>query len=155
MPKYLSHTSMATLFGIGNAPFAPGTVATLAAGVPVFIAVGHLSWMAQTLVASLILVAGCVVSGNAERELGKADPSEVVIDELCGFLVGMIGHPVTLASILAGFAFFRLFDIWKPWPVGLLDKRLHGGLGIMLDDVAAGIYANIAGIIVLRLAGLW
>jgi len=155
MPRFLSLADAATLFGIGRTPFAPGTMATLMPGVPVFLVVGHFSWMSQVLVASLVLVAGCIASGRAERELGKADPSEVVIDELCGFLVGMVGHPVTFASVLTGFVFFRLFDIWKPWPLRLLDEKVHGGLGIMVDDVGAGIYANIAGIIVLKAAGLW
>lgn len=155
MGKYFTHTRAATLFGIGKAPFAPGTVATLVAGVPIFIAVGHLSWVFHALLAALVLAGGCIASETAEHALGKTDPSEVVIDELCGFLVGMIGHPMTFASIFAGFLFFRLFDIWKPWPLRQLEKKLHGGVGIMMDDVGAGIYANIAGVIVLKLAGLW
>ena len=145
----------ATLFGIGNAPVAPGTVATLAAGVPAFLAIGFLSWPLQALFAAVILIVGYRSSTEAELELGKVDPCEVVIDELCGFLIAMIGHPVTLGSILAGFILFRLFDIWKPWPLRLFQERMSGGLGIMMDDVGAGVYANIGGLIILKACGLW
>lgn len=135
------------------APAAPGTVATLAAGVPLFLAVGNSSWTFQILLAGIVTVIGCRVSTLAERELGRADAPEIVIDEVCGFLIAMIGHPVTFASILCGFALFRLFDIWKPWPLRLLQDRLDGGLGIMMDDVGAGIYANIGGVLILRMLG--
>ncbi|MCE5336404.1 MAG: phosphatidylglycerophosphatase A [Desulfobacteraceae bacterium] len=145
---------VATLLGIGWAPVAPGTVATIVAGVPCFLLVGHLSWPAQTAFALFVYALGWVATDAAERELGKSDPSEAVIDELCGFLVSMLGHPVTFPSILAGIVFFRLFDIWKPWPLRWLDRNIHGGFGAMLDDLGAGIYANVAGLIVLRLAGV-
>ena len=149
-----SHSSgyrLATVFGIGRVPFASGTVATLIAGVPCFLAVGSLSPPSQIYLALLLFALGVYVSDEAEREIGRTDPGEVVIDELCGYLVAMIGHPVTFPSILAGFFFFRLFDIWKPWPLRILESRLKGGLGIMADDVGAGIYANFAGLIVLRI----
>lgn len=145
---------VATVLGLGLAPWAPGTVATIFSGIPCFLLVGHLSWVWQTIFALLVFRIGWVTSDRVERELGRPDPREAVIDELCGYLVAMIGHPVTFASIAAGAFFFRLFDIWKPWPLRWLDKNVPGGFGIMLDDVGAGIYANIAGLIVLKLAGL-
>ena len=77
---------LATVFGLGKAPVAPGTVATLVAGVPCFIAAGRFSWQMQLAFSTVVFVIGWYVSGNTERELGRIDPGEVVIDELCGYL---------------------------------------------------------------------
>jgi phosphatidylglycerophosphatase A len=143
----------ATVLGLGKAPAAPGTVATLAGGVPCFLAVGHLSWVYQALLAAVIFAAGWRVSGRAEIELQKTDAPEIVIDELCGFIIAMVGHPVGFASVTAGFVLFRIFDIWKPWPLRLFQESLSGGLGVMMDDVGAGIYANIAGLVIMWAAG--
>lgn len=140
----------ATVFGLGNAPWAPGTVATLVAGVPCFIIAGHFSWQAQLFIALAVAGIGWYVSDKTEKELRRPDPGEVVIDEVCGFLVAMIGRPLSPASILAGFLLFRLFDIWKPWPIRMIEKMLPGGMGIMADDVLAGIYANVSGAILLH-----
>lgn len=153
--KYSFFFLAASVLGLGKARFAPGTAASLFAGVPCFLAVGYSSWVFQLYVAAFLFAFGCWVSGKWEQELGKTDPGEVVIDELCGFLIAMIGHPVSFASILAGFAFFRLFDIWKPWPLRDFQDKLGGGLAIMADDVGAGVYANILGIIVLSLLNAW
>ncbi len=143
----------ATVLGLGKAPAAPGTVATLVAGVPCFLAAGHLPWVFQALLAAVIFAVGCRVSGKAEIELQKTDAQQIVIDELCGFMIAMVGHPVGLASVTAGFVFFRIFDIWKPWPLRWFQEKLSGGLGVMMDDVGAGIYANLAGLVILRAAG--
>jgi phosphatidylglycerophosphatase A len=143
------HFRVATVLGMGKAPFAPGTVATFFAGIPCFLASGNFSLLFQLLVVIVVFVAGWYSSEKTERELKRTDPSEIVIDELCGFLVAMLGHPVSLASILTGFVFFRIFDIWKPWPLRAFEQKLGGGLAVMADDVGAGIYANIAGLIVL------
>lgn len=142
---------LAFLFGLGKAPAAPGTVATLIAGVPCFLAAGRFSWQMQLAFSAVVFMIGWYVSGNAQRELGRIDPGEVVIDELCGYLVAMTGHPVSFVSILSGFLLFRLFDIWKPWPIRSFERKLQGGAGIMLDDVLAGIYANVLGLILLKL----
>ena len=141
----------ASVFGLGKAPVAPGTVASLIAGVPCFLAAGRFSWQIQLAFSTVIFVIGWYVSGKTERELGRIDPSEVVIDELCGYLVAMTGHAVSFVSILTGFLLFRLFDIWKPWPIRSLERKLPGGAGIMVDDVLAGIYANVIGLIILKL----
>jgi phosphatidylglycerophosphatase A len=140
---------VASVLGLGKAPLASGTVASLVAGIPCFLAVGYFQSGFQLLVAGVVFAAGWYTSEKTELELRKTDPSEIVIDELCGFLIAMLGHPVTFASILTGFAFFRLFDIWKPWPLRALEQKLRGGLGVMMDDVGAGIYANVAGLVVL------
>ena len=142
---------LASVFGLGKAPVAPGTVASLIAGVPFFLAAGRYSWQMQLALASVVFVIGWYVSGKTERELGRIDPSEVVIDELCGYLVAMTGHAVSFVPILIGFLLFRLFDIWKPWPIRALERKLPGGAGIMADDVLAGIYANVIGLILLKL----
>ena len=89
-------------------------------------------------------------AGAAEKILDRGDPGVVVIDEIVGVLIALAAVPLHPVAALAGFALFRLFDIAKPFPVGWVDRHLHGGLGIMLDDVAAGLYA----LLVLHL-GLW
>jgi phosphatidylglycerophosphatase A len=145
------HCFAASIFGLGRSPVAPGSVATLVAGVPFFIAVGCFSWPVLLAIDAALFWAGWYVSGKAERQLGKTDPPEVVIDELCGYMVAMTGHPVSFASICCGFLLFRLFDIWKPWPIRYVEKNLRGGASIMLDDVLAGVCANILGFIFLKL----
>ena len=145
------HFRLASVFGLGKAPAAPGTVATLIAGVPCFLAVGHFSWQMQLAFSIVVFGIGWYVSGKTQGELGRTDPGEVVIDEVCGYLVAMTGHAVSFVSILSGFLLFRLFDIWKPWPIRSIEKKLAGGAGIMLDDVLAGIYANVLGFILLKL----
>ena len=149
--KSLLNFRLASLFGLGKAPVAPGTVATLIAGVPCFLAAGRFSWQMQLAFSTVVFVIGWYVSANTQSELGRIDPGEVVIDELCGYLVAMAGHPVSFVSILCGFLLFRLFDIWKPWPIRSVEKKLQGGAGIMLDDVLAGIYANVLALILLKL----
>lgn len=145
------YSRLASIFWLGKAPAAPGTVAALVAGVPCFLIVGRLSLEIQAALAFALFLAGAYLSREAERELGAKDPQEVVIDELCGYLVAMLGHPVSLLSITAGFLLFRAFDIWKPWPIRFVDEKMTGGIAVMLDDVLAGILANILGLIILKL----
>lgn len=145
---------LASVFGLGKAPAAPGTVATLIAGIPCFLAAGRLPWQMQLAFVCAVFLIGWYLSGKAERELARTDPGEVVIDELCGYLVAMTGHEVSFLSILTGFLLFRLFDIWKPWPIGPVERKLSGGAAIMADDVLAGIYANVLGLLILKLANL-
>jgi phosphatidylglycerophosphatase A len=145
---------LTSVFGLGKAPVAPGTVATLVAGIPCFLAVGHFPWQIQIAFACALFWIGCGLCEKTERELGRTDPGEVVIDELCGYLVAMAGHAVSFESILTGFLLFRLFDIWKPWPIHSVESKLTGGIAIMLDDVLAGIFANVLGLIVLKLVSL-
>jgi phosphatidylglycerophosphatase A len=98
----------------------------------------------------ILFVIGVFSAGAAEKIVDRGDPSLVVIDEIVGQLLALSLAPAHPAAALAGFALFRLFDILKPFPVGWVDTHLHGGLGIMLDDVVAGLYA----LAVLQL-GLW
>jgi len=142
---------LASVFLLGKAPVAPGTVTTLIAGVPCFLAAGRFPWQMQLFFAGALFWIGWYVSGKAERELCAIDPGEIVIDELCGYLVAMAGHAVSFSSVVTGVLLFRLFDIWKPWPIREVERQLTGGAAIMADDVLAGIYANVLGLIILKL----
>jgi phosphatidylglycerophosphatase A len=135
---------IASLGGIGRCPVAPGTAATLAAGLFALLVLSLFSQAVLIVAAEAAIVLGCIASDAAERELGVRDPGEIVIDELAGYLVALIGHPVVVKTAVLAFLFFRLYDIWKPWPLRLLQDRLEGGLAVMADDVGAGVYANLS-----------
>ena len=131
---------IATGFYSGYLPKAPGTWGSLV-GLLIFFLLHTLSLPYYlTVVAGLFLV-GTFAAGEAEKIMDHKDPGLVVIDEIVGMLITMIAVPVTPLTMALGFILFRIFDIAKPFPVGLIDQRFHGGLGIMLDDVMAGIYS--------------
>lgn len=127
-------------FGAGLAPLAPGTVATLAA-IPIYFIMVSLSWPVYAAVILAMAILGIGVCGYAARRMGVHDHPSIVWDEIVGFLITMWGAPIGLTWVLLGFVLFRLFDILKPWPIALADRRVHGGLGIMLDDLLAGVFA--------------
>lgn len=127
-------------FGSGLAPKAPGTFGTLAA-IPVFLIAMQLPSLYFLLLTLFMSVAGIYICGKAAEDAGVHDHGAIVWDEIVGFMITMYMIPVSWVTILVGFALFRFFDILKPWPISYLDKNCHGGLGIMLDDVAAGIAA--------------
>ena len=127
-------------FGSGLAPKAPGTFGTLAA-VPLFLLLAPLSSPLYLLLLIVMSVAGIYICGKAAEDAGVPDHGAIVWDEFVGFLITMFLIPISWQSILVGFLLFRLFDIFKPWPISYLDKNCHGGLGIMLDDIVAGIAA--------------
>lgn len=131
--------TIATFLGAGFFPKAPGTFATLAT-IPLYLIIRRLSLPLYLAFIGKLFAAGVLASGSMEREWGK-DPSRVVIDEVCGLLVTLMERPAGLKEIALGTALFRFFDIVKPPPVGTLDRKLKGGLGIMADDIAAGILA--------------
>ena len=142
----------ATLFGIGRAPAAPGTVASLAA-LPLAWAVKWFTddWILLALIVAVGII-GVRVCETYAREAGVSDPSECVIDELIGQWIACLIAPLSLAGFGLAFALFRAFDIAKPWPIERFE-RAPGGLGIVLDDVVAGILAGaIVGVV--RLIGL-
>lgn len=130
-------------FGSGLSPKAPGTVGTLAA-IPLWLLISQLSPPLYWLLICLAFVFGIYLCGSAAKELNTHDHGGIVWDEFVGFWVVMPFIPPHAWSIVWGFALFRLFDIVKPWPINWLDKKIHGGLGIMLDDVVAGLYAAAA-----------
>jgi phosphatidylglycerophosphatase A len=133
---------LATGFGVGYSPVAPGTLGTLIA-IPIYYFLSEIPspLYEVTLVGFFFL--SVWVSGNAERLFGKEDDQRIVIDEVIGFLITMLWVPKTIRFIIIGFVLFRFFDILKPFPIRRLEKRLKGGFGVVLDDVAAGVYANI------------
>jgi len=133
-------------FGSGLVPVAPGTVGTLMA-VPLYLLLIQLSPGAYLLFLLLAFVLGIALCGMTARQLGVHDHPGIVWDEFVGFWLTMFMAPTGWLWIVLGFVLFRLFDILKPWPIRLIDRRVAGGLGIMLDDVLAGIY----GLIVLQI----
>ena len=127
-------------FGSGLAPKAPGTFGTLAA-IPLFLLLAPLDNMIYLTLIILMSVTGVYICGKAAKDAGVHDHGAIVWDEFVGLLITMFLMPVTWQTILVGFALFRFFDILEPWPISYLDKNCHGGLGIMLDDIVAGIAA--------------
>ncbi|WP_366929777.1 phosphatidylglycerophosphatase A [uncultured Thiodictyon sp.] len=127
-------------FGTGRLPKAPGTFGTLP-GVLLYLLLAGLPLAPYLAVTAALLLIGIPLCGRAARTLGEKDPPSVVWDEIVGYLITMIAITPSWPAVVAGFAAFRLFDIWKPWPIGWIDRRVGGGLGIMLDDVVAGLMA--------------
>jgi len=133
---------LATGFGVGYAPFAPGTLGTLIA-IPVYLLLSAISSPVYELTLISFFFLSVWVSEYAEKHFGKTDDQRIVIDEVVGFLVTMLWIPKTASFILIGFILFRFFDILKPFPIRHLERRLKGGWGVVLDDVMAGVYANV------------
>jgi phosphatidylglycerophosphatase A len=129
-------------FGLGSglAPKAPGTVGTLAA-LPLWFAASFLPLPAYLAVTLLMFLAGVWLCGRCQEMLGIQDHSGIVWDEFTGLFIALTAAPVSWAAVTVGFLLFRLFDVLKPWPIGWLDRRVHGGLGVMLDDALAGVFA--------------
>lgn len=130
-------------FGSGLSPFAPGTAGTLAA-IPLYLLLAQLPLWGYVLAVLAVSVAGIWICGESSRRLGVHDYGGIVWDEFAGFLLTMTAAPAGWIWIVAGFFLFRLFDVWKPWPVRVADRDVPGGLGIMLDDILAGIYSWLA-----------
>lgn len=126
--------------GVGALPLAPGTFGTLLA-VPLYLLLDALSAGPYLLVVAVLFLAGVGICGQTARALAVHDHPAIVFDEVVGFLIAMTAAPTGAWWIVAGFVLFRLFDIWKPWPVRWVDRRVAGGWGIMLDDAVAGFYA--------------
>ena len=129
-------------FGSGLMPKAPGTFGTLAA-IPVYLLMANFSVLIYSIITVVLFLLGIYLCQKTTDELKVHDHSGIVFDEIVGFLITMIAVPLTWQWIVAGFILFRLFDILKPWPISWLDKKVHGGLGIMLDDVLAGVFSLI------------
>jgi phosphatidylglycerophosphatase A len=143
-PKHL----IAFGFGAGLSPMAPGTVGTVV-GVLLYLVLSMLPTLAYMAVVAGLFAAGMWAIGAVAESLGEDDPQVIVWDEIVGFLIAMIAAPAGIAWIILGFVIFRAFDIKKPWPIGAVELGVKGPLGIMLDDVIAGIYTWLV------LHGLW
>ena len=155
--------ALASGFGVGYIPVASGTFGTLW-GIPLFLLL-HL-WDGQKLgslsLGPIVYFGGtfafillsCWVSHRAESLFGEHDSGKVIIDEVAGLLVSLSFFPVQWTWMLAGFIAFRFFDILKPFPIGMIDKKVGGGIGVVLDDLIAGVYANAAVWLVILVRGV-
>lgn len=145
---------LATAGYAGFVPVAPGTAGSLVGLIlawAIFGGIWQVPWQIAVPSFAVLFVLGCWVSGRAEEIFDQADSSHIVIDEVLGMVATMFQNPVDWGHLVVGFVLFRLFDIVKPFPAGLIDRRMRGGAGVMLDDLAAAIYANIGLRIVARL----
>ncbi|MCC6847797.1 MAG: phosphatidylglycerophosphatase A [Deltaproteobacteria bacterium] len=129
---------------LGYAPIAPGTFGSLLA-LPLLVGLGHASLPAWAVVALIVAVslAAMPICGRAGRIHGHADSSRIVLDEVCGMLIAGALVPPTARSLAIAFAAFRLFDVLKPFPAGHFDRHLKNGVGVVADDLVAGVYAQI------------
>jgi phosphatidylglycerophosphatase A len=135
---------LGTWFGAGLLPLAPGTWGSLAA-LPFAWAIESLLGAAGlAFAAAVVFTLGWWATAIVAKESGLNDPGAIVIDEVAAQWLVLSAAPLDPLAYALGFLLFRIFDIWKPWPVGWADRRLHGGLGIMLDDVLAAVYAALA-----------
>ena len=133
---------LATGFYIGNIPFAPGTFGSLI-GLPLSFALAGISLTQAMLCILFFIIFAVCIADAAEKILKQNDPGCIVIDEIAGMMVTLIGLPVSPITLASGFIIFRILDILKPFPIRNIDKRIPGGLGVVADDVAAGIIANL------------
>jgi phosphatidylglycerophosphatase A len=123
----------------GFLPRAPGTWGSMV-GVAMWFGLRRLELIPYLGSVTALFIIGVVCAGAAEKILDRGDPGVVVIDEIVGQLIALTALPAHPVTVVAGFAVFRFFDILKPFPINWLDRHIHGGLGIMLDDVVAGLY---------------
>lgn len=134
---------LASGFGSGLSPIAPGTMGTLAAMPFWLLFATYLPLWAYLAVIVLAFFAGIVICQKASDELGVHDHGGIVWDEFVGLWITMIAVPISWPNAILGFLLFRFFDVLKPWPIKLIDEKVNGGFGIMLDDVLAAIFALI------------
>jgi phosphatidylglycerophosphatase A len=140
---------LATGFYIGNIPFAPGSFGSLI-GLPFCFALAGISPLPAVLCILLFIFFAVCIADAAEKILKRNDPGCIVIDEVAGMMVALIGLPFGPITVVIGFTLFRILDILKPFPIRNLDKKIPGGLGVVADDVAAGIITNLLLRIILR-----
>lgn len=131
---------LATGFGAGLEPLAPGTAGTLV-GVLICLVFSPLHWLLRLLIVIFLLVLAIYIAGRAEQVYQKKDDQRIVIDEIAGFQVAMLPIAITGLHLLVGFVLFRIFDIWKPFPLRNF-QQFPGGWGVVADDIGAGVYAG-------------
>ncbi|WP_409479153.1 phosphatidylglycerophosphatase A [Pseudobdellovibrio sp. HCB154] len=133
---------LATFFGAGRLPKSPGTWGTLAT-IPLWYLLAQLHAIPYMVVVLLLCIAAILIAQAYENFTHTHDSKEIVIDEVVGFLITMTWLPMTWQSLVAGFVLFRIVDIVKPPPIRQLDQKVKGGVGVVIDDIAAGIVCNI------------
>jgi len=131
---------LATFFGVGLVPLAPGTAGSLVAVLSYKAALHSLAWPLYLLLVAVLFSVGAGAAARHAEEIGRPDPGRIVVDEVCGQLIACAFLPANWISVAVAFALFRFFDIIKPWPIRRLEG-LPGGWGIMADDVGAGLAA--------------
>ncbi|VAV82392.1 Phosphatidylglycerophosphatase A [hydrothermal vent metagenome] len=141
---------LATGTYLGNSRFAPGTLGTLW-GVPLAYAINKAGLATGGGILVVAIILSIILSSHASILIGKKDPGSVVADEIVGYCVAIFALPFTPVTVILAFILFRIFDILKPFPVSYLDKHIGGGLGIVLDDLAAGVMAAIVLNIIMRI----
>lgn len=134
--------AMASGLGVGYSPVAPGTIGSLVA-IPLVLL--FLPLPVTTYLVTVITFGffACWVADEATRHYRQQDASQIVIDEIAGMLCVFVGQDPQWLTLVTGFILFRALDIWKPWPCRWIDQHLHNGVGVVLDDIIAGVYANI------------
>lgn len=133
---------LATGLGIGYIPLIPGTFGTLP-GLPLCYLLAKVPTAVAGGAIIVIILVSMWIADQAEKSLGQKDPRKIVIDEIAGLTVALGGLPFEFLTVIAGFAAFRVFDALKPFPLRGFEKQFPGGIGVVMDDVGAGIYANI------------
>ena len=144
---------VATGFFIGTVPFAPGTFGSLI-GLPVCFLLSRLNLLQSVIYILVFILVAIGIASAAEKILKQKDPGQIVIDEIAGLMVTFAGLPFNLKTALAGFIIFRVFDILKPFPIRILERRVGGGTGVVLDDVLAGVYGNLILRLVIYVSGI-
>ncbi len=137
-PVYL----LATGFGSGLSPIMPGTCGTIIA-IPIYLLLNLLPWMYYLSILGVMIIAGFVICGIVERQTKIKDNPSIVWDEIVGYLLTMAFMPTSWRYIIIGFILFRIFDIWKPWPVSWVNDNMRGGFGVVIDDLLAAVYAGL------------
>jgi phosphatidylglycerophosphatase A len=138
----------------GYSPIAPGTAGSVVGMVVVWIVFGPLWGHSHALCLTVFAIAfaiSCWISDRAEKIFDTHDDSRIVLDEVLGMAATMFGNPITFGWLMLGFLLFRIADVIKPWPANVIDRRMRNGAGVMLDDLAAAIYANIVLQVIWRL----
>ena len=129
-------------FGSGLSPIMPGTCGTIAA-IPIYLLLANLPLLYYSIILAIMILVGFWLCGLTAHDLKIKDPPSVVWDEIVGYLLTMIAVPVYWLWIILGFILFRIFDIWKPWPISWINDHIDGGFGIVVDDLVAAVFAAI------------
>ena len=156
LPEHIKLTNpihlIAVGFGAGASPYMPGTVGTLI-GVLIYLLIVPFSVPVYTVILAALIFFGFWVCDVADKAIGVHDHPSIVWDEVLGFLITMWAIPAYWMWVILGFLLFRLFDIWKPWPISWLNDHISGGVGVIVDDLLAGVFAGIVLRIIIWLLG--